>query len=203
MNNPYETLGVPVDASTEFIKRTYRAHAMKHHPDMGGDVDAFRAIQSAADLLLDSDRRDHFDRTGKTDTGSTADSAESEVLALVAEAFCQTTTDPIGYMQKAILKEREGHVLQRARINLVIQRMNDSLRKFRDRKCKDRTEAQQTIIEAVTATIDRARCDHAAADEAVQHTERKLAFLDGLADESQPLQATWPPIDREWKTILP
>jgi curved DNA-binding protein CbpA len=36
----------------ERIKRAFYALAMKHHPDLGGDPEAFRAISHAYTLLL-------------------------------------------------------------------------------------------------------------------------------------------------------
>lgn len=33
MINPYEVLGVPRDASEEDIKKAYRTHSRRYHPD--------------------------------------------------------------------------------------------------------------------------------------------------------------------------
>jgi len=40
-------LGVAVNASAEQVKDAYRILVKKHHPDMGGDAELFRRVQSA------------------------------------------------------------------------------------------------------------------------------------------------------------
>ena len=57
MKNPYETLGVNRDASTDEIKRAYRKLASQHHPDKGGDTARFQEIQTAYDVLGDPQKR--------------------------------------------------------------------------------------------------------------------------------------------------
>ena len=66
MNNPYETLSVARDATTEQIKLAYRKLAAKHHPDKGGDADQFDQIKQAHDILMDDKRRAEYDSTGNT-----------------------------------------------------------------------------------------------------------------------------------------
>lgn len=47
-----ELLGVAVDADKTEIRHAYRAASKQHHPDMGGDVRQFTAIQHAYDVLM-------------------------------------------------------------------------------------------------------------------------------------------------------
>jgi DnaJ-class molecular chaperone len=64
--DPYETLGVPHDASQKDIQTSYRRLAKKLHPDLNpGDKDAeakFKDVAAAYDLLSDADKRARFDR---------------------------------------------------------------------------------------------------------------------------------------------
>ena len=48
-----QLLGLEVGASPQAIKRAYWRLAKTHHPDLGGDVEAFRAIDAAYRLLMD------------------------------------------------------------------------------------------------------------------------------------------------------
>jgi DnaJ-class molecular chaperone len=65
MKDPYEVLGVKRDADEDQIKKSYRALAKKHHPDLHpGDKTAlakFQEIQGAYDLLSDKEKRRRFD----------------------------------------------------------------------------------------------------------------------------------------------
>lgn len=73
--NNYDTLGVLRGATQDDIKKAYRKKALKHHPDKGGDEEAFKALTRAFDILSDSRKRTQYDtqleRIGSRD-GTTA-----------------------------------------------------------------------------------------------------------------------------------
>lgn len=52
----YRLLGISPTAPWDEIERAYRAKAKKHHPDLGGDEDAMRALNEAYSLLKQSRR---------------------------------------------------------------------------------------------------------------------------------------------------
>lgn len=65
MENLYTVLGVAPNASTEEIKKRYRALAMRYHPDRNADEGAearFNAIQKAYEVLSDAKRRDEYNQ---------------------------------------------------------------------------------------------------------------------------------------------
>ena len=65
MANPYDTLGVPKNASADEIKKAYRKLAREHHPDAsGGDEARFKEIQGAYDVLSDPEKRQAYDTFG-------------------------------------------------------------------------------------------------------------------------------------------
>ena len=49
--DPYLELEVSIDASDDEIKLQYRAMAMIHHPDKGGDEEKFKRIKEAYEIL--------------------------------------------------------------------------------------------------------------------------------------------------------
>lgn len=70
MADPYETLGVPRDASQDDIRKAYRKAAKESHPDLNpGKPEAeqrFKDISAAYDIIGDADKRKRFD-TGEID----------------------------------------------------------------------------------------------------------------------------------------
>lgn len=63
----YKTLGVPRNASSDEIKKTYRKLARKYHPDVNKDRDAenkFKEIGEAYEVLGNSDKRSKYDSLG-------------------------------------------------------------------------------------------------------------------------------------------
>lgn len=66
----YTTLGISEDATKDDIKKAYRKLVMKHHPDRGGDVDQFKAIQAAYDVLSNQSKREEYDSKDTYDIDS-------------------------------------------------------------------------------------------------------------------------------------
>ncbi len=66
----YDVLGVSKNASDDDIKKAYRKHAMKHHPDRNqGDKsnaseEKFKEAKEAYEMLSDSQKRAAYDRFG-------------------------------------------------------------------------------------------------------------------------------------------
>ena len=61
----YEILNVTRTASDEEIKRSYRKLAVKHHPDKGGDIEKFKSLSMAYEVLSNPEKRELYDRFGK------------------------------------------------------------------------------------------------------------------------------------------
>ena len=63
----YASLGVERSADREEIRTAYKTLSKIHHPDRGGDPEAFKKIQMAHEILTDDERRQHYDMTGSVD----------------------------------------------------------------------------------------------------------------------------------------
>lgn len=85
--NPYEILGVTPEATTETIKAAYREKAKRHHPDVGGDPEAFDAIQKAYEILADHDRRARYDATGDATAPSLNDDLDMTARGSLGQAI--------------------------------------------------------------------------------------------------------------------
>lgn len=59
----YDILGLTPQASTDEIKSTYRKIVLKHHPDKGGNAEAFRELTHAYSVLSDPEQRSLYDTT--------------------------------------------------------------------------------------------------------------------------------------------
>lgn len=70
----YRVLDVSRDATTDEIRKAYKAAAFKHHPDKGGDPDMFKQVAQAYDVLGDERRRAIYNQTGSVEA-ATADGA--------------------------------------------------------------------------------------------------------------------------------
>jgi len=66
MRDPYEVLGVPRGANAAAIKSAYRKLAKKYHPDANKDdpkaAARFAELNSANEIIGDTDKRNQFDR---------------------------------------------------------------------------------------------------------------------------------------------
>ena len=64
--NLYEILGIKSIATKAEIKAAYKKLSMKHHPDRkGGNLDKFKLIQYAFDVLYHDGKRAEYDTTGE------------------------------------------------------------------------------------------------------------------------------------------
>jgi curved DNA-binding protein CbpA len=83
----YAVLEVARDATADDIRKAYRRRAMTLHPDHNcgaGSAAAFAELTLARDVLLDPDRRAHYDRTGTVDSGPSLDNT-GEALTIIAK----------------------------------------------------------------------------------------------------------------------
>lgn len=66
----YDLLGVCRESSAEDIRAAFKAKALIHHPDRGGDAEMFKQVKSAYDVLVDPKARSLYDQTGRVPTNT-------------------------------------------------------------------------------------------------------------------------------------
>ena len=62
----YNILGVSKNANTEEIKTAFRKKAHEHHPDKGGNEEAFKEINEAYQVLGNPTKRQQYDQFGSS-----------------------------------------------------------------------------------------------------------------------------------------
>lgn len=65
----YAVLGLTPEANAAEVRKAFRTLSRRHHPDLGGDAEAYRAVTVAYTVLSDPKRRSAYDagRDGATD----------------------------------------------------------------------------------------------------------------------------------------
>jgi hypothetical protein len=90
----YRNLGVPPLASEEVIRQRWLDVAKRHHPDVGGDADAFRASKRAYEVLRDGERRAEYERFWLRALGPFERVAAREGTALLEGVSVTVRTEP-------------------------------------------------------------------------------------------------------------
>ena len=104
--NPYNILDVSVTASFEEIKQRYRTLAQMHHPDKGGDEEAFKRIKLAYEILSDPVRRKQYDITGETTTTNAKDEAIANIVQILLHIVPSFNVDQDDLIQIAEVETR-------------------------------------------------------------------------------------------------
>lgn len=61
----YKIVGVEKNATLDEIKKAFKKQALKQHPDKGGDVEKFKELSVAYEVLSDPEKRKNYDRYGE------------------------------------------------------------------------------------------------------------------------------------------
>lgn len=80
MKDPYDTIGVPKDASQNEIKDVFRKKAKKAHPDLGGSDAKCMALTLAYAIIGNPDKRAHYDLTGEEKKATNDNACAVELL---------------------------------------------------------------------------------------------------------------------------
>ncbi|MFB6200659.1 MAG: DnaJ domain-containing protein [Halorhabdus sp.] len=80
MPSPADVLGVDPGADRETLRQAYRRRAKDAHPDQGGSIAEFRAIQSAYETLRDGDSSDYGSSSPTVGSTTEVEFVDYEVL---------------------------------------------------------------------------------------------------------------------------
>eukprot|EP00971_Amphidinium_carterae_P233352 4631599-Amphidinium_carterae.1 len=99
----YDVLGVSRSADSASIRTAYKKHALRTHPDKGGDMEAFLKVMEAFEVLSDQQRRHRYDcqlvtqrcRDGETMCAKGKDNAKRQR----GQPSADELTDPLEHTQ--------------------------------------------------------------------------------------------------------
>lgn len=130
---PYDVLGVEATATPSEIKKARRKKAAAAHPDTGGSHAEMAAINHAFDILINPERRQHYDATGEDKRVTTLqDEAQNMILFAFQTALQEESHNPLACarsfvadnraraeQQQQELTQRRAHVeAQRPRVSV-------------------------------------------------------------------------------------
>lgn len=154
MKSPYDTLGVPKDATKADIKRAFKQKAKKHHPDRtGGSAEAMSEINVAYSILSNPGRRSQFDSGGSTTRMPTPDeNARSLIMQAVLGAIDQTddNVDVLRVAYAKINNELHGVAAARGQMKHRCRKMERRLKRIKGPK-------DNFIAFGIQAQIDSAK----------------------------------------------
>jgi DnaJ-class molecular chaperone len=110
--DPYLELEVSFDATDEEIKSQYRALAMIHHPDKGGDEEKFKRIKEAYEILSDPIRRKAYELSGNAETNLQIRNAAldhiAQMMGQIVPQFNSEADDLFAIMREEVIKIRQS-----------------------------------------------------------------------------------------------
>ena len=126
----YDELGIPDNASTDDVKKAFRDRSKQTHPDRGGSAQEFDRVRKAALVLLNPQKRQHYDQTG--DSGEEQPQAASRHLQMLEQM-----------LHMLVLDEGDD-----SRNLLVLMRQ-------RLKECRENTKTQMAKLRAASKKVKR------------------------------------------------
>ncbi len=184
--NLYEILGISEDATPDEIQAAYRQRAKEAHPDAGGNKEEFGLITLAKRTLINSESREHYDRTGQVEgQGSNIDKEAMETLSeLIMEAFDADDPDPVKSIKVTIRKQQQKHDNNRANAKRRADRMLAKLERFKKKHAeKEESRGQVRLIEMnVHKRVKALRQEAELMTDHIELGDRMLRLIDNLDD---------------------
>lgn len=188
MKDLYEILGVKKTASEREIRKAFLKKSKQHHPDKGGDPEAFKELVAAHNILRDPEKRGKYDNGEDPDTiQSQYASEDQQILATVMTLFvqCVSLNDP-----------EQVDVIEQIRLNLQnnmatlqnnIRQQQNEIKKFetviKRLKCKDN---RNIFAESAAAQIDNIKRTIAQLETQKKIGEGARKFLESYSYEIDP-----------------
>ena len=104
--NPYEILGIDVDATPVQVKAAFRKLAQMWHPDRNKMPEAekrFKEINDAAEILLHTERRKAYDETGQSELPKPREiEVRNRAMSVIQQAIAGPMDDVVAAAQSIV-----------------------------------------------------------------------------------------------------
>lgn len=192
MGSLYDDLGVTRDATRAEIKAAGKKKRVEHHPDRGGDVEAFHRASHALAVLINPADRAEYDRTGTVRAKGPIED-DRAALALVNAALVKMLNDFVasGFapakdprrldVPKVIAQQLVAEIAQGEESILVGDRHITFLKDFAARlKIKKKKRSQDQDLLQVALTRDMESCEEKVENikEAIRINKIALALIE-------------------------
>lgn len=132
----YEVLGVNKNSTPEEIKKAYRKQSMEHHPDRGGNEEAFKEVSEAYEILSDPNKKQHYDTHGHNSPRNNGGGGSGNPFDMFAEMFGRGGFNPFAHQQQQQQRQRRGNDLNLS-IKLTLEEIfTGTNKKFRYRRAE-------------------------------------------------------------------
>ena len=157
--NPYLELEISIDATEEEIKAQYRALAMIHHPDKGGDEEKFKRIKEAYEILSDPIRRKGYDMSGDAESNlqirNSALDHIAQMMSQIIPEFDSEQGDLFAAMNLEVTKIRQVMFENINVCNKYLENLNKVIVRINAKHSK-----QNIMLELVQKQIDQRKREH-------------------------------------------
>jgi curved DNA-binding protein CbpA len=175
--NLYEELGLHPSCSQDDIKQQFRILANKHHPDKGGDVEVFKRIKLAYEVLGDPKRRAEYDKTGNTaETKSHRTEAIEQLSGIFLRAinnFDVHTGDLVLNMKNEVNNMRQTAINDQLLCQVYINNLQTA-----NEKLKNRSDEQNLLHNFLLKQIEQRQQEFLLFSNRIQTCNIMLQILD-------------------------
>jgi DnaJ family protein A protein 2 len=142
----YDLLDVSPSATCEEIKKAFRKKSLTHHPDKGGDVEVYKQINSAYEILSDQNKRKLYDDGGENALRNTGDISQDTLSQMFGNMFGGGgfPFGGQGFFSRGNTPARSSPIVHTYKVSLedLSKRKVTKLKITRDRMCPNIDDSQ-------------------------------------------------------------
>lgn len=187
MMDLYQVLGVARDAEPTRIHKAYLKLAKTHHPDAGGDAEAFKAIEEAHRVLTDPAARAFYDASGEPPPAQGSENGElyamlANFVTIAALKLEQPTASDLIATMKYEMRSRERQMREE------ISKGRESLARYQIVAARIKTKKPENTLRGILLShVDVLQKNIAEVERMLAVMVRGFVWLDDYSYDSDKL----------------